>query len=104
MARLTSSLWGKPPSRYYALLRRAESSKRGGRPHLAVLGCSDGKFVLPAARRGFTVMALDVDEIALYGGTKIGPDGPTPMPGLRARLEAEKLAHLVEVVHADLAE
>src|SRR5258705_6904471 len=58
MARLTSSLWGKPPSRYYALLRRAESSKRGGRPHLAVLGCSDGKFVLPTARGGFTVMAL----------------------------------------------
>src|SRR5262249_47614938 len=104
MGRKTTSLWGRPPSRYYALLRRAESSRPASRLHLAVLGCSDGKFVLPAARRGFTVLAVDVDEIALFGGTKIGPDGPTYMPGLRARLESEGLSRLVEIVHADLAE
>lgn len=104
MGRKTSSLWGRPPSRYYALLRRAESSRPAGRPRLAVLGCSDGKFVLPAARRGFAVLAIDVDEIALFGGTKIGPGGPTHMPGLRARLETEGLSHLVEIAQVDIAE
>lgn len=104
MGHKTTSLWGRPPSRYYALLRRAESSRLAGRLHLAVLGCSDGKFVLPAARRGFTVLAVDVDEIALFGGTKIGPDGPIHMPGLRARLESEGLSHQVEIVYGDLVE
>src|SRR5690554_447379 len=47
----TASLWGTPPSRYYQLLRRVEADKRE-RLAVAIVGCSDGKFVLPAARRG----------------------------------------------------
>jgi len=29
------------------------------------LGCSDGKFVFPAVRRGFEVLAIDIDKIAI---------------------------------------
>ena len=103
MMRRTTSLWGRPPSRYYALLKRVQSIKDACDTRMAVLGCCDGKFVLPAARRGMTVLAVDVDEISLFGGTKIGPNGPVHMPGLQARLEAEGLSDRVHIVHDDLA-
>ena len=101
----TMSLWGRPPSRYYSYIRRLEEQVRGRKPSLAVLGCADGKFVLPAARRGFRVLAVDVDEVALFGGPKAdGIGGPVRMAGLSARLEAEGLSALVEVVLGDLTE
>lgn len=99
----TASLWGTPPSRYYQLLRRVEADKRE-RLAVAIVGCSDGKFVLPAARRGHSVVAIDVDGTALFGGVKMGPEGETLMPGLVRRLEAEQLTGHVEVIHADFVE
>jgi cyclopropane fatty-acyl-phospholipid synthase-like methyltransferase len=71
---------------------------------LAVLGCSDGKYVLPAARRGIEVIAVDIDEVSLFGGTKVGVDGSdVHMPGLVWRLAVEGLGDRVTVVHDDLA-
>jgi len=70
---------------------------------LAVLGCADGKFVLPAARRGFSVLAVDVDHVALYGGPKPGIGGLVSMPGLVSRLGTEGLVRRVDVVCADFA-
>lgn len=101
----TTSLWGRPPSRYYAYLRRLEEHVNDRKPSLAVLGCADGKFVLPAARRGFHVSAVDLDGVALFGGLKpVGVGGPVEMPGLTARLKAEGLTKTVEVVQCDFAE
>ncbi|HEY1621439.1 MAG TPA: hypothetical protein VGG25_27695 [Streptosporangiaceae bacterium] len=97
----TASLWGAPPTRYYTFLRRLEQAA-GHRPvSLAVLGCADGKFVVPAARRGIRVWAVDIDEVTLFGGTKPGADGPVRVPGLAARLAAERLAGLVEITCGD---
>lgn len=93
----TSSLWGKPQSRYYSYLNRIEPAEPGRPSSLAVVGCADGKYVLPAARQGFDVWAIDIDEIAINGGTKHDDSGATPMPGLRARLEQEGLADRVDV-------
>lgn len=104
MPRRTSSLWGYPPTRYFNFLRRVESSFDETPLSLAVLGCSDGKFVLPAARRGYRVLALDTDTVALYGGEKQGPSGTVYMPGLTSRLTAENLSTLVEVVNTDFVE
>lgn len=97
----TASLWGTPPTRYYRYLRRVREGAREEHPTLAVLGCADGKYVIPAARMGFRVWAIDVDEVALFGGTKTDASGEVPMPGLAARVKAEKLDDLVEVVHGD---
>jgi SAM-dependent methyltransferase len=103
MKRKTSSLWGRPPARYYRFLNLAEQRVKGPL-RMAVLGCSDGKFVLPAARRGHTVFAIDIDEIALFGGPKLGPEGEIIMPGLTSRLKAEALVERVTVVHGDFVE
>lgn len=100
----TASLWGTPSSRYYRFLRRVKESSGKENPTLAVLGCADGKYVIPAARLGFEVWAIDVDEVALFGGYKQDASGEVHMPGLAARVEAEKLGDLVEVVHGDFME
>jgi hypothetical protein len=100
----TSSLWGKPPTRYYNFIRMVETTFPSTALRVAILGCSDGKFVLPAARRGHSVLAMDIDETALFGGNKRGPNGAIHMPGLRKRLRAEHLSHLVSIVNADFIE
>lgn len=97
----TASLWGSPPSRFYRFLSRLREESKSSPPILAVLGCADGKFVLPAARLGFHVYALDADAVAVRGGLKQGASGQVWMPGLVSRLRAEGLTELVEVKVAD---
>lgn len=100
----TSSLWGNPPKRYYKFLKLIEGQFNTKPLRIAILGCSDGKFVVPAARRGHCVFAIDVDGIALFGGEKIGPSGKVHMPGLIDRLRIEGLQDLVQVVNGDFVE
>jgi hypothetical protein len=70
---------------------------------VAVVGASDGKFVLPLARRGLHVVALERNPLAINGGPVILPgQGPATMPGLRKRLAEEGLAKRVQIVEADL--
>src|SRR5262245_20787117 len=90
--------WGQTAYSVLSVPWKSEQSDRREQPDLAVLGCADGKFVLPAARLGFRVLAIDIDEIALYGGPKPGVGGTVTMPGLVARLGKEKLRPLLHVV------
>lgn len=69
---MTASVWGKTPSRFYRLISRVEASGRQ-RLSVCVVGCSDGKFVIPLLRRGHMVAAYDIDAVALFGGSKIFP-------------------------------
>lgn len=95
----TASLWGTPPTRFYTYLRRLKDRSTDGELSLAVLGCADGKFVLPAARQGIKVWAIDIDELTLFGGYKESEGESVHVPGLAARLKAENLEHLVEITH-----
>jgi hypothetical protein len=96
----TASLWGPPPSRFYRFLESIIVSC-GTNPELTIIGCADGKFVLPAARKGLKVRAIDIDVTALYGGAKPGVDGEVVVPGLVSRLKAEGLLGSVEVICSD---
>lgn len=101
----TSSAWGHPPSRYYGFLRTLELLPRRQCNHtLGVLGCADGKFVLPAVRRGIDVLAVDRDPIALFGGPKPGIGGEVTIKGLVKRLLEEKLSDKAVVVCANFLE
>lgn len=118
------SVWGETPSRFYRLIRCMEQPAGNSRT-ACVVGCSDGKFVLPLLRRGYAVTCYDLDEIALFGGKKVFPfprssiskppyesimqaDSLPNLPseirsvsGLVQRIHAERLEHLAEVRHAD---
>lgn len=68
----TKSIWGNPPTRLYNLIKLAENN--WGKDFTAcVVGCSDGKFLMPFAREEIYVTGYDIDEIALYGGSKLFP-------------------------------
>lgn len=76
---------------------------QAGARSVCVVGASDGKFVLPLARHGLTVRAIERDPLALNGGPITLP-GPVAgsMNGLRQRLILEGLSERVEVIQADL--
>lgn len=96
----TASSWGTPPRRYYRFLSHMERQLPNRKPSLTVIGCADGKFVLPAARRGWRVIAVDFDE-RMIDGCEADPNVGVPVPGLMRRLDTEGLAHLVTVVRGD---
>lgn len=68
----TKSIWGNPPKRLYNLINLAEKDF-GNNFNACIVGCSDGKFLLPFARRTIKVTGYDIDDVALYGGNKDFP-------------------------------
>ena len=50
----TKSIWGNPPKRLYRLIDLAENNI-GKDFNACIVGCSDGKFLLPFARKGIKV-------------------------------------------------
>jgi hypothetical protein len=66
----TKSIWGKPPSRLYLFIHLIVKTEV---QNVCIVGCSDGKFVMPFLRKGYRVFGYDIDKIALYGGEKKVP-------------------------------
>lgn len=116
----TKSIWGNPPKRLYKLIQRAE--KDFGKDFTAcIVGCSDGKFLMPFARKGIKVIGYDIDDIALYGGIKLFPIVPQKVKyeyqknfksqeykleekrvlGITERIEIEKLNKYTEIEKLD---
>jgi SAM-dependent methyltransferase len=73
---------------------------------VAVVGASDGKFVVPLAEMGYEVVAIERDQLAVDGGAAPGPAGALEwrIAGLRKRLAAEGLAGDVDIRVCDLFE
>ncbi|MFD7548639.1 class I SAM-dependent methyltransferase [Streptomyces sp. NPDC059816] len=69
---------------------------------VAVIGASDGKFVLPLAAAGHRVIAVERDPLALHGGEVSLPgDEHAHAKGLIERLELEGLRNRVRIVEED---
>ncbi|MFJ6519125.1 SAM-dependent methyltransferase [Streptomyces filamentosus] len=69
---------------------------------VAVIGASDGKFVLPLTAAGYRVVAIERDPFALHGGPVSLPgDSEAHAPGLIDRLTSEKLHDRVQVIEED---
>jgi hypothetical protein len=69
---------------------------------VAVVGASDGKFVLPLAAAGYRVIAMERDPLAVHGGEVTLPGGDRAQAmGLIDRLKIEELWDRVQVVEAD---
>jgi len=91
-----SDLWTSPNARFFRYLKMIE--KTGLPKEICILGCSDGNYVLPAARRGFLVTAVDIDEVAIEGGyAKIG-NKKIMVEGLKNRIKKHNLQVPVEVI------
>ena len=69
---------------------------------VAVVGASDGKFVLPLAAAGYRVIAIERDPLALHGGpVRLPGDIAAQATGLIDRLKPEDLRDRVQVVDGD---
>jgi SAM-dependent methyltransferase len=69
---------------------------------VAIVGASDGKFVLPLAAAGYSVVAIERDPLALHGGpVRLPGDEEGHAVGLVDRLKAEDLYDRVQVVEED---
>jgi hypothetical protein len=63
-------------------------------PTTAVIGASDGKFVLPLVHAGHYVLAVERDRTALYGGLVELPGGAhTRVPGLPVERRHDRIEH-----------
>lgn len=97
----TSSLWEDTLSFFPQYLARLKEHTRPG-ASVAVVGASDGKFVMPLAAAGYRVIAIERDPLALHGGEiRLPGDITTQATGLIARLKAEDLYDQVQVTERD---
>jgi hypothetical protein len=96
------NLWYPPTRSLYKFLNKVKNLKLPN--ELAVLGCADGNYVLPAVKRGFEVLAIDIDKTALYGGfSKIG-DNTIKVMGLKNKLESINMRDKVKIVNQSYLE
>ncbi len=95
----TPSIWPAANQRFFRFLKGIED--RNFPKTLAILGCSDGSYVLPAAKRGFAVLAIDTDHVALYGGVIPLYRNNVEVMGLTNRLKVEGIESQVTVVCDD---
>jgi SAM-dependent methyltransferase len=97
----TSSLWEQTLSFFSQFLATlGERASQGAT--VAVVGASDGKFVIPLAAAGYRVVAIERDPLALHGGEVDLPGDVTAHTlGLIARLKHEDLQDRVQVVERD---
>ncbi|MGW3495862.1 SAM-dependent methyltransferase [Streptomyces sp. NPDC001020] len=69
---------------------------------IAVVGASDGKFVLPLAAAGYRVVAIERDALAVHGGeVRLPGDSEVHAMGLIDRLKLEELHARVQVIEED---
>lgn len=95
----TKSIWGLPNPSFFKFLDTIETRRLP--KTLCILGCSDGKFVIHAAKRGFKVFAVEMDKVALYGGVTEIAGKPVKIQGLMDRLRHENVEKNVEVFEGD---
>ena len=69
----TKSIWGHTPSRLYRLIKLADEKFKNENWTACIVGCSDGKFLIPFARAHHKVVGYDIDKIDLFGGQKDFP-------------------------------
>ena len=97
----TSSLWEHTLSFFPQFMASLQEHASPG-ASVAVVGASDGKFVLPVAAAGYRVIAIECDPLALHGGeVRLPGDITAQATGLIDRLKTEDLRDRVQVVHGD---
>jgi SAM-dependent methyltransferase len=97
----TQSLW-EDTLTFFPQFLAALKQRTSADATVAVVGASDGKFVLPLAASGYRVIAIERDAQALHGGdVELPGDGNVHAPGLLSRLKLAELHDRVRVVEAD---
>jgi hypothetical protein len=97
----TQSLWEHTLTFFPQFLAAVEERTAPGAT-IAIIGASDGRFILPLAAAGYRVIAIERDPLALHGGQVHLPgDEHAHTTGLIDRLKLAALYDQVQVVEED---
>ncbi|MEV0062036.1 class I SAM-dependent methyltransferase [Nocardia sp. NPDC050718] len=92
-----ASLWEQTLTFFPQFLRELDD-RCGQGATVTVVGAGDGKFVLPLAAAGYTVIAVESDPQALLGGEVLLPgSGLAYAPSLAERVEDAGLTNRVRI-------
>lgn len=98
----SESIWGKPNPSYFKFLDCIETKKLP--KTLCILGCSGGKFVIPAAKKDFKVLAIDRNRTELYGGNVYAGNKKIHTEGLFHYLKEANIEKNVEAIDDNFIE
>jgi len=94
----TNSIWEGTKTFFPIFLDRLNNIHTSG--NACVIGAADGKFVIPLAKIGWKVTAIELDAVSLFGGKVELPNGSTyNLPGLQKRLTEENINNFVEIIN-----
>lgn len=97
----TKSVWEETKT-FFPLFIKKINDSFSTQGKVCIIGASDGKFVIPLVKKGWKVLAIEIDKIAVYGGEVEFPKtGLRKMLGLVQRLRIEKLEKQVEILNDD---
>lgn len=72
---------------------------------ICIVGASDGRYVIPLAKEGYLVTAIESDPILINGGVVTGPnDTEIMITGLRKRLDTEDVTAKVKIINNNFLE
>lgn len=84
----TKGVWGHPLKRFYKLLNYCEEHDLP--KNILIIGSADENLAIAAAKRGFKVTAIEMNESLVYGGEPILVDGKlVENIGMLKRIELE---------------
>lgn len=92
-------LWYPPTKSLYAFLDRVKNLNMP--KNIAILGCADGNYVVPAVKKGFKVLAIDIDSTALYGGVVRIGNNDINIIGLNKKLWKIGLHKNVKIINSN---
>ncbi len=95
----TKSIWGKPTKNFFNFLNKIKKTKLP--KTICILGCADGRYVIPAAKKGFDVLAIDNDVISIYGGNCTVDGKIINICGLKKRVIDENLEEKITIIKDD---
>lgn len=69
---------------------------------ICIVGASDGRFVIPLARKNYRVLAIENDPLLINGGVVGGPNHKEiRVLGLKKRIEIEQASSRVKIIESN---
>ncbi|MFA6547622.1 MAG: SAM-dependent methyltransferase [Candidatus Magasanikbacteria bacterium] len=94
----TKSIWQNTKT-FFPLFESFIEKSDNPRPVVCIVGASDGRFVVPLARKNYDIIAVENDPIMINGGVVEGPNKTKiNVLGLKERLKIEQLSSSVKII------
>lgn len=95
---ITESIW-EGTKTFFPIFKDYLENKKDSKITVCIIGASDGRFVIPLAKKGYKIIAIENDPLLLNGGdVKVSENKTIKVLGLKERLKVENLVSNVEII------